>query len=396
MKRKISVLLVIFLVILLGVVVGKILIKKRRQALMSYPTPKQHPIPAEYAVARKGELRERFKYLGEVLPYSYAFISTKVPGTIQRVFKKEGEKFKKGELLVKIDDSELLHNLRAIEKEREAKASLIKALEAQLEAAKVAQRNAKKEYERDLFLYKKGAIPKEALEKSENLYASAKAKVRTLEAKILELKSGISALEEKKKAILAKLKYTNIRALKDGVVARVFLYPGDLALPGKPIMSVYYPSDGFRVLVNIPPEEGKEIKEGSEAIVEGRYKATVNKIYPASNPKNGLWIAELKLKEEGDLKPKQIVEVEILGKPYQGIILPVNSILHLKGKDIVLKFEGEKLVSVPVRVVKRVNNKVVVEGDLKEGDKVAVGMENKLLELYRRGRAVPAEVVSYE
>lgn len=394
MRKKISVLLVIFLVVLLGVVVGKILIKKRREALMSSPTPKQYPIPAEYAVAKKGKLRERFRYLGEVLPYSYAFISTKFPGTIQKVLKREGESFKKGELLVKIEDSELLHNLRAIEKEKEAKASLLKALEAQLEAAKVAQRNAKNEYERDLFLYKKGAIPKEELEKSENLYASAKAKVRTLEAKISELRSGISALEEKRKAILAKLEYTNIRAIKDGVVARVFLYPSELALPGKPIMRVYYPSEGFRVLVNIPPQEGKEIKVGNEALVEKRYRAVVKKIYPASEPKSGLWIAELKLKEKGDLRPKQIVETEILGKPYEGIILPMNSILHLKGKDIVLKFEKEKLVPVPVRVIKRVNGKVVVEGALKEGDKVAVGMENKLLELYRRRRAIPAEVVN--
>ena len=385
--RKALILLLILIVV--GIVAGKLLIEKRKKELLSYPTPKSYPLPVEYATVKEGKLREEFNYLGEVLPYSYADISTKVAGTVLKLYKREGEHFKKGEPLVELDSSEIESSVLALENEKRAKESLLSGLKSQLQAAQVAAENAKREYERELFLYRRGAVPKEAVEKSQNAYEAAVAKVKTVKSQIRELELSIKSLEKKKEAVASQLKYTKIRALKDGTVSQVLVYPGAVALPGKPIMKVFY-SQGLRVLVKVPPEDAKELQIGETVLVEGKPEGVLTKLYPTADRGSSLYIAEVKLKKT-DLKPNQLVKTTLFGKEAEGIVLPSSAILHLKNGTAVLLLENGKVKPVYVKVLKRVNGRVIVSGKLKPGEKVAVGRESKLLEILRAGKAVPAE-----
>ena len=385
--RKALILLLILIVV--GTVAGKLLIEKRKKELLSYPTPKSYPLPVEYATVKEGKLREEFNYLGEVLPYSYADVSTKVAGTVLKLYKREGEHFKKGEPLVELDSSEIESSVLALENEKRAKESLLSGLKSQLQAAQVAAENAKREYERELFLYRRGAVPKEAVEKSQNAYEAAVAKVKTVKSQIRELELSIKSLEKKKEAVASQLKYTKIRALKDGTVSQVLIYPGAVALPGKPIMKVFY-SQGLRVLVKVPPEDAKELQIGETVLVEGKPEGVLTKLYPTADRGSSLYIAEVKL-EKTDLKPNQLVKTTLFGKEAEGIVLPSSAILHLKNGTAVLLLENGTVKPVYVKVLKRVNGLVIVSGKLKPGEKVAVGRESKLLEILRAGKAVPAE-----
>jgi len=383
--------IVFVILVMVAVVVGKALIEKRKRALLSYPPVKEYPIPVEYAVVKRGEVGDRLLFVGKVLPYQYANISTKVAGTIIKVNKKEGETFKKGEVLAEIDSSEIESSVLSVEEAAKGKEALLKGLRAQLKAAEVALKNAKREYERELFLYRKGAVSKEAVEREENIYQSAKAKVEELKAKIEELKLSVKSLKEKANSLRSSLKYTKIRAVKDGVVAFVLEYPGSVAFPGKPIMKVFYPQDGMRVLVKVPPQLVKELSLKGEVKVNGKPQGTLEKIYPAADVKNSLAIVEVRLEPNTRLMPNQLVKVELPSKKAEGLVVPIYSLLHAKNGDFVLKFKGQSLVPVKVEVIKEGTVKAVVKGDLKPGDKVAVGRESKLLQLFQIRKAVPAE-----
>lgn len=384
-------LLILALIVLLGAVAGVIFVKKRRRELLSYPPPKVYPIPVEYAVARKGKKRETFRYIGEVLPYTYATVSTKVAGTVLKVYKREGEHFRRGELLARIDSSQIENTVLSLENERRAKESLLSGLKSQLRAAQVKAENAEREYERELFLFKRGAVSKEEVERYQNAYRLSSAEVKSIESQIRELKLAVRSIERRRRAAASQLNYTQIRAVRSGTVAKLLAYPGDVAVPGKPIMRVFYDSDGFRVLVNVPPEEAKEIAVGSPVSVEGKVRGKVEKIYPAADLRTNLYTVEVKLESAEGLKPKQLVETVFRGKAYSGIIVPSSSILHLKGKDVVLVVEGGRVRPVRVDLLKRVNRWAVVSGELKGGEKVVVGRESKLLEVMRRKSAVPVE-----
>ncbi len=383
--------LILFLVLLLvGIVAGKLLIEKRKKELLSYPTPKAAPLPVEWAEVKEGKLRESLNYFGKVLPYQYADLSTKVTGTVLKVYKREGESFKKGEVLVEIDSSEVSKSVASLVSQVRAKNSLLEGLKAQLKAAQVEERNAKTEYERELFLFKRKAVSKEAVEKAENLYRGAQAKVETIRAQIGELKNTLKSLREKTEALRSTLSYAKVTAVKDGVVWQVIAYPGTLALPGKPLLKVFYPQDGMRVLVQVPPQVAKEVPTGGEVRVNAKESGKVVKVYPAAT-ESGLYTLEIRLKGEPPLKPNQLVKVEIPTREVKGLLVPTNSLLHLKGGTFVLVIERGEVKPVKVRILKEGVRLTAVEGDLKPGQKVVVGRESSLLKAYRIKRVVAAE-----
>ncbi len=380
------------LIFIVSVIVGVKAVKKRKLEMEKTPPPKTYPIPVEFSVVSEGELRETFKYVGTVKPYKDATISTKVSGAVLRVYKSEGDSFKKGELLLKIDDSEIRKEIGALEREIEASKKALSALRAELTSAKILLKNARENYEREKFLYEKGAVPKVSLEEAENRLALAESKVKALKAKIEEVELKKEALKERREALLSRLNYTEIRAPQDGVVSALLVHEGDTALPGKPLMKVIYPQFGMRVLLNVPPEEAKEIPVGSLVKVNGLLVGKVVKVYPATSV--SLYVLEVKL-EGGKFKAGERVIAEVEGRSFRGKIVPVNSVLHLKDGDYVLAIEdGNRIKPVKVEVLKVVNGRALISSDVPVGTKVVAGRESKLLEVYRKGAVLPVEVIN--
>ncbi len=388
-SKKALAVFALFLVLM--ILAGRFLIEKRKKELLSYPTVKERSVPVEFARVREGFLRKRLRYVGRVYPEQFATVSTKLSGVILEVTKREGEEFKKGDILVRIDDSELRESILSIKREREAKEALLSGFEAQLRAAEIERENAKKQYERELFLFERGAVPKESVEKLQNAYKGAEAKVESLKSRIKSLKLSIKALERKEESLRSSLKYTTVRALKDGVVSRVLAYPGTVVLPGKPIMEVFYPQDGMKILVNVPPAESEEVVVGGEAKVEGKVEGVVSKVYPASEKRGGLFVIEIKLKRGAPFKPYQFVRVELLSKAVHGLIVPASAILRLRDGDFVLVLRERDVKAERVEVLERTEDYCVVSGNIHPGEKVVVGRENRLLRIYRLGKAYPAE-----
>jgi RND family efflux transporter MFP subunit len=391
MGTKRAVLLFILILVALALA-GGILLKKRKEELSKLPTPKVYPVPVEYAVVRKGVLKPEYDFVGQVEPLSYAKVSTKVPGIVLKVYKREGDFFKKGELLVELDSGELLKSINSLKAQEEAVRKATEGIKAKIKAAQVALKNAKEEYERELFLYKNKAVPKEAVERAENAYHRALAELKSLEAELQKNLLTAESIREKRKSIAENLKYTEIRALKDGVVSKVMAYEGELAVPGKPLLELFY-LEGLKVLVKVPPEIAREVPVGSRAKVEG-VEATVEKLYPGADEKTHLYILELRPAEKSTFKPGEVVRVTLKGRAVNGELLPAMSILNLKDKRVVLLIEGNRVKPVEVKVLKEFEDKVIIEPELPEGSKVAVGMESKLLKLLRLKEVVPVEEVN--
>ncbi len=384
--------IVFILILIVAIVLGVVAIKKRRAEIAKIPPPKIYTIPVKWTTVKSGELREEFNYIGSVKPYVYATVSTKVPGTIIKVYKKEGEPFRKGELLVKIDSSEITNNILALEDEKRAKGNVLPGLKAELKAAEITLKNAKDEFSREEFLYERGAVPETVVERAENQLAAAESKVETLKAKIEELRSTIRSIEKRIRVLKSQLKYTEIRAVDDGVVAKVLAYEGDMALPGKPIMKVYYPKYGFRVLINIPPEDAKEIPVGSSVYSGGDEIGKLVKYYPSANGKNSLYVAEVKIDRISGFKPEENLSLQLLGKAYRGQIVPIYAILHMKNGDYVLAIERNgKVKPIKVKVLKTAKDKALISSNLVEGTKLVVGRESKLLEVMRRKKVLLSE-----
>ncbi len=361
----------IFLAVAVIVVVAAVqIVKKKKKALSQLPTPKIVPLPVEVAKVKTGKLFVTEHYLGKVEPLISAKISSKVSGYLIAVNKYEGDPVKKGEVLARIDDKPI--------RER------IASLKAQIEAAKTAFLTKKHIFERDRILYKNKAISKEAFEISETNFKEAKARLETL-------KSELASAEN-------DLLYTVIKAPFDGVVTARFKDPGDLVVPGAPILEVEKPSAGYRILVGVPQAKAAVFKPGAPAVLtEGSKKlnARIFRVFPAVGA-GELATVEIRLTERPfNLPSGSKIGVDLVASEVKGAIVPLRALLENVNATYVFVTEPAgngtaRIKPVKVHVLGRSGDKVAVSGPVRGGDLVVVAEESTLLKLYR------GEVVHYE
>ena len=362
---------VVFLAVVVIIAMAAIhVVKKKKKALSQLPTPKIVPLPVEVEKVNIGKLFVTEHYLGEIKPLISAKISSKVSGYLLSVTKYEGDPVKKGELLARIDDRPL--------RER------ISSLRAQIDAARTIFLTKKHIFERDQILYKNKAISKEALEISRANFKEAKARLEVLKAELSSARND--------------LLYTVIKSPFDGVVTTRFKDPGDLVVPGTPILEVEDPGAGYRILVGVPQEKADVFKPGALAVLTEESKtlnARIFRVFPAVGP-GELATVEIRLpKRPFGLPSGARVGVDLAVSEVEGAIVPLRALLENVNATYVFLAEpvgsgAARIKPVKVHVLGRSGDKVAVSGPLKDGDLVVVAEESTLLKLYR------GEVVHYE
>ena len=175
---------------------------------------------------------------GSVVPYRSVTLAAQLPGRVKYVAGVEGDAFKKGDLLVALDEDELL-----------AKRA---AAYAQYTAAEAELRNAGVQYTRELWSPKTKAAPggmgipnlfdqmftrpaedffgerDRDAERSADLYG-ASTRIEQARSAMLRAQSEIQAID-------AKLRDTKSVAPFDGVIMHKFVEEGDTVQPGQPLL----------------------------------------------------------------------------------------------------------------------------------------------------------------
>ncbi len=162
-----------------------------------------------------------------------SLIASQVSGNITALPVKVGDHVKAGQLLARIDT-------RMATQQAMTNQAQVVAAQAQLVVAR-------QEYERKRRLHEKQYISQAALERAESDYkiAEAQTKAQLAQTGMASVQTGLHT----------------INAPYDGVVAEVMVEQGDMAMPGKPLFSVYDPKE-LRVVVNVPQSQIASIKSG--------------------------------------------------------------------------------------------------------------------------------------
>jgi RND family efflux transporter MFP subunit len=162
-----------------------------------------------------------------------ATVAAQVQGRVVEVRADAGQRVKKGELLMRIDAREFAENAAA---------------------AQAQHIQAKANFERMKNLYAQKFVSSAALDKAEADFKAAAAA------------AGASG---------ATWSHTNVTAPISGIVAQRHTELGELAAPGKPLVSVYEPGS-LRVIASIPQYRLAEIRRNAKARLEF--------------PEAGLWV----------------------------------------------------------------------------------------------------------
>ena len=374
MKRNI-----LIAVICLAVVSGIAVVVLKARKIAALPKPQAVPPAVQVAPAAKGSLEITAHYLGSIEPFTRSDLSARISGNILSIAKREGDTVRQGEEVIVIDDRELADHSTAVHAE-------VLATQQKLAGAKSAYETQKSVYERDAALYKIGAISQEALERSRATLDGVKATVDAYEESIkgLSMNSAVARTQAG---------YAHITAPFSGIVSKRWGDPGDLATPGKPILTIEKASP-YKVLAQVPQEDLAEIRRGTRVYLtsgERSLEAKVNRVYPTLG-KNMLATVEVLTKAAPfNLPSASTVGFDLATKRVKGLIVPDQAVVRTSQGAYIYQVKDGMVHIVPVTLLGMGNGKAAVSGSVAPGDQVAVAQENKLLTLVEGGKVALAE-----
>ncbi len=362
-----------FLLILttLAIIAGGVyLIKQKKDELANLPTPQPPKIVVEEATPKQMEVKQTKKVLGRYYALDTALIATKTPGAIMKILVEEGQKVKKGQLLMELDSSEVQAQIESQRKLIDTLQNQIKAQRASLKAAKLDARSFYKSLLRDRKLYRAGALAKEKLELAESLYAAKEAKLLAAEAALKAKENELAAAKSQLQAKKRLLDYSRITAPNDGVIGAIFFKEGSFAPLGKPLMELLVPP----FVIDATFFEG--ITAGMEATALGK-SCQVASILPRSQ--KSLSIARITC-EALDLPHDTQVEVTIIQKRLKDYALPIQALYSENGKNFVFIKEKDGFKPTPVKIEVMGEEYFIPSPRITKP--VAVGSNDKLAKLF--------------
>jgi len=166
-------------------------------------------------------------------------VSAQISGRITAVNFDVGDRVKAGQIIVRIDPAEI--------------SQVVAGSRAQVAQAEAQLANAKASHDRQVQLFQQKFISAAAMDRATAEYHAAQAAAQAAKASVGQT----SAVRS----------YTVLSAPFSGVVMARHVEVGEMATPGKPLMTGFDPSD-LRVVANIPQYKLAEVQKSPKASVE--------------------------------------------------------------------------------------------------------------------------------
>jgi len=286
-------------------------------------------------------------------PQRQATVTAQVGGSVLALQVKAGDSVRRGQALVRLDDREMRANT-----ERTA-AAVVQAQAALRDAQQVLERNRE--------LRKSGFLSAAALDGAENQVRSAQAAVG--QAQAARTQAGVAQ------------GFADLVAPFDAVVLETHVQPGDLALPGRALVTLYQPGL-LRAVAYVPASRVAQMAASTEVHVmlpDGRTVVpSAREMQPTADPVSQTveWRLLLPPAAAG-LRPGQMVRVRTTGAvgsaPAAGtrLTVPREAILHRGELTAVYVASERGFILRAVRVGPALADTVEVLAGLRTGERVA-------------------------
>ncbi len=359
----------IFLIIFLALAAGGFFIHKKRSARLAH-TPREiiAPRALHTALVTKRPVDAGFPALARVSTRRKVTIMGRISGRILEMGPREGVAVNKGDLLVRIDTSEMEKKLQSIQ--------------AQLVAARSEATRAEDELAREKKLFKSGGSSTSAVEARKTATVTAVQKVKSLEHESASLKVQIG--------------YGTITCPVNGIIAGRLAEPGDMCVPGHPINTITA-SGGALVRVELPQSILHQVRPGAPVLLsynDRQMTVSVSRIFPSVDTRAlGYVESDVDAIPFGLPSGSRINARIILRQIDDAFHIPYDSLLCGKGDANCHVFTVQQdngknvLKTVPVEVRLRGHAGIAVNGMLKVGEQVVIAHESILLQL-KNGDAV--------
>ena len=276
--------IIITIIVVIALIGGAAaLIMKKKAKLDKAPKYGVSPTLVHVASARKGDLDITLSYLSVAEPFQTANVSSRASASVTAVNVDEGDLVKRGDILAILDAKDISADIEAVSAQIEQARADMAGVSATVTALEKSAGFWKREAKRDTTLAADGAIPEAQAEATVNKADEIYGQLDAAHEKHNAVSHIIRSLLQKKEQLTAQLDYFTLTAPFDGMVSRRLVDTGDLAAPGKPLITV---EDRSRLLLafDVPQQDLDRVHEGLP--VEWQYNgephsAVLTHIYPS-------------------------------------------------------------------------------------------------------------------
>ena len=292
------------------------------------------PIPVKLVTVERADRQNAISATGLLTTMNEAKYAFKIGGVIDHISVKEGQFFKKGQLLATLKVTEI---------------------EAQLSQANLSYEKAKRDYSRIMNLYKDS--------------------VATLE-QVQNAKTGLDIVQKNIDAIAFNKKYAYIYAQADGFVTKKIANEGEVVGGGMPILAINLTSGSNDWVLNlgVTDKEWSRIQPGNKASVTldafpGRlFAATISRKFQAADQSSGSFQVELKIALE-NVNPaigmfgRATIDV---GSKTSLPAIPYDALVEADGNNafVFVPVDSSRVKRLPIVIESFNNNEVIVKSGL--------------------------------
>ena len=286
--------------------------------------------------------------VGAVRPEYQMTIASRISGNIVEMRVNAGRHVRKGDLLVRLDA-------------RDISARVSQAGET-LRRAQAMRDLAVSDYRRDKPLADKAVIPRSEFDQTDM-------RLKTAEADVQHAKEALREAE-------VSLSYAEIRSPATGIVIDKLADAGDLAIPGKTLLTMYEPQRLW-LEASVREQEAPLLRIGSAYTV--RIDATgetmtgkLAEIVPSADPVSRTVIARILLAHTDGLYPGMFGRLLIPVREARRLLIPESAVIRIGQLRMVDVITGGQVKRRSIQVGEHIGAQVEVLSGLSDGEKIAI------------------------
>ncbi len=287
-------------------------------------------VKAAVAVAKESEETVFHEAVGTVRAEATGVIAARTTGAVNELKVREGDRVKRGDLLLIIGDSQLSDRIKqaeaAVQEAKEGLKSASAAKDAAAARADIADTTLKRQ--KDLVAKQIG------VQQNLDQAAAAQREASASQAQAAKaIEAAAARLAQAEAAARIVKADSGVSAPYDGIVTARLIQPGSLANPGTPLLAIEK-TQAFRADVSVPDSLAGKVKAGDELRVvvpdaaPEPFTAKVLAVEPTADPKTRTFIVQVQLPESPALRSGMFVRAYIPTGTAKTILAPETALVR--------------------------------------------------------------------
>jgi multidrug efflux system membrane fusion protein len=223
--------------------------------------PAPAPIPVSVSPVIQKTVPVQLRAIGNVQAYSTVTVKSRVPGHITKVYFKEGQDVRNGDLLFMIDPRPFEAALKQAEANLERDLALVKQAESNLRRGMAQEKNAQADAERYKMLFERGVVARQQYDKFRTDWEALNATVSAERAGLANAEAAVAADRAAAENARLQLSYCSIRSPINGRTGSLIVQEGNIIKENDANLVVINQITPIYIVFSVPEQYLREIKK---------------------------------------------------------------------------------------------------------------------------------------